>query len=89
MRTCPPNSFRKAQIQFDNALRTSLEKIVTVSGPGFRDGQWRLATLPIKMGGLGIYSPGDVIKYVFLASLLQTDSLQAKILANSDLSSLG
>ena len=38
LRTCPPESFREAQIQFDNALRTSLEKIVTASGPGF--GAW-------------------------------------------------
>ena len=41
------------------------------------------------MGGLGIYSAGDVINYAFLAFRLQTDSLQAKILANSDISSLG
>src|SRR5688572_28031441 len=41
------------------------------------------------MGGLGIYSVGDVINYAFLASRLQTSLLQAKILAHSDVSSLG
>ena len=41
------------------------------------------------MGGVGIYSAGDVINYAFLASRLQTSLLQAKILANCDLSSLG
>ena len=89
MRTCPPDSFRGAQVQFDLALRASLEKIVTASGPGFGDWQWRLVTLPIKMGGLGIFAAGDVINYAFLASRLQTSSLQARILANSDLHSLG
>ena len=41
------------------------------------------------MVGLGIYSASDVINYVFLASRLQTNSLQAKILANRVISSLG
>jgi hypothetical protein len=89
IRTCPPDSFGGTQVQFNLALRASLEKIVTASGPGFGDWQWRLATLPIKMGGLGIFAAGDVINYAFLASRLQTSSLQARILANSDLHSLG
>nr|GEZ83377.1 putative reverse transcriptase domain-containing protein [Tanacetum cinerariifolium] len=67
------------QFQFDQALRDSLEKVVTASGLGFGDCQWRLATLPIKLGGLGILSAGDIIKYAFLASRLQTNDLQAKI----------
>ena len=88
-RTCPLDSFGDAQVQFDLALRDFLEKIVTASGPGFGDWQWRLATLPIKMGGLGIYSVVDVINYAFLAFRLQTSSLQARILAHSNLPSLG
>ena len=40
------------------------------------------------MGRLGIYSAGDVINYAFLTSRLKTSSLQAKILAYSDVSSL-
>ena len=71
------------------ALCASLEKIVTASVPRFGDWKWRLATLPIKMGVLGIFLAGDVIDYAFLASRLQIDSLQARILANSDLPSLG
>ncbi|GJU20705.1 hypothetical protein Tco_1154047 [Tanacetum coccineum] len=35
------------------------ERIVTDSGPGFGDWQWRLATLPFACGGLGVYSAGD------------------------------
>ena len=37
MRTCPPRHFEAAQISFDAALRTYLERIVTASGPGFGD----------------------------------------------------
>ncbi|GKA66401.1 hypothetical protein Tco_0766209 [Tanacetum coccineum] len=51
MRTCSPQVFELAQHSFDAALRSSLERIVTASGPGFGDWQWRLATLPFSYGG--------------------------------------
>nr|GEV73584.1 hypothetical protein [Tanacetum cinerariifolium] len=37
IRTCPPNVFEYAQRSFDVALHSSLECIVTASGPGFAD----------------------------------------------------
>ncbi|GJT07813.1 hypothetical protein Tco_0842275 [Tanacetum coccineum] len=80
MRTCPPRVFQSAQHAFDTALRSALERIVTASGPGFGDWQWRLATLPFAFGGLGIYSAGDVLNYAFIASRLQSDTLQTKLL---------
>ncbi|GJX42243.1 hypothetical protein Tco_0257233, partial [Tanacetum coccineum] len=80
MRTCPPRVFESAQLSFDIALRSALERIVTASGSGFGDWQWRLATLPFAFGGLGIYSAGDVLNYAFIASRLQSDTLQTKLL---------
>ncbi|GKA66801.1 reverse transcriptase domain-containing protein, partial [Tanacetum coccineum] len=80
MRTCPPRVFESAQRSFDMALRSSLERIVTASGPGFGDWQWRIATLPFAFGGLRVYSAGDVLNYVFLASRLQYARLQTKLL---------
>ncbi|GKB81066.1 hypothetical protein Tco_0947961 [Tanacetum coccineum] len=56
MRTCSPRVFEMAQRSFNAALRCALERIVTASGPGFGDWQWRLATLPFVFGGLGVYS---------------------------------
>nr|GEW63015.1 hypothetical protein [Tanacetum cinerariifolium] len=74
---------------FDQALRDSLEKVVTASGPGFGDWRWWFATLPIKLGGLGILSAGDIIQYVFLASCLKTNDLHAKILMKTGIDSHG
>jgi hypothetical protein len=83
MRTCPPQVFERAQIAFDAALRSSLERIVTAFGPGFGDWQWRLATLPFEFGGLGVYAAGDVLNYAFLASRLQSTNLQNRLLRHS------
>ncbi|GJV44339.1 ankyrin repeat-containing protein ITN1-like protein [Tanacetum coccineum] len=89
IRTCSPQVFERAQHSFDAALRSSLERIVTASGPGFGDWQWRLATLPFSYGGLGVYSAGDVLSYAFLASRLQSASLQSKLLQHSGIVSFG
>ena len=37
--TSPPSTFETAQLTFDGALRSSLERIVNASGPGFGDWQ--------------------------------------------------
>ncbi|GKA91141.1 hypothetical protein Tco_0813011 [Tanacetum coccineum] len=80
MRTCPPRVFKSAQLSFDMAFRSALERIVTDSGQGFGDWQWRIATLPLTFGGLSIYSAGDVLNYAFIASRLQSATLQTKLL---------
>nr|GFB46829.1 hypothetical protein [Tanacetum cinerariifolium] len=38
-------------------------RIVTASGPGFGDWQWRLFALPFAFEGLGVYSSCDVLNY--------------------------
>jgi hypothetical protein len=89
LRTCSLLYLLEAQVQFDQALRASLEKIVIASGLSFGDWQLRLATLPIKLGGLGIISAGDIIRYAFLASRMQSSDLQAKILTKYGIISHG
>ncbi|GKD29086.1 hypothetical protein Tco_1239864 [Tanacetum coccineum] len=76
----PPVTLQSAQLSFDMALRSALERIVTASGSRFGDWQWRLVTLPFAFGGLDIYSAGDVLNYAFIASRLLSATLQTKLL---------
>ncbi|GKG38578.1 hypothetical protein Tco_0460290, partial [Tanacetum coccineum] len=69
-----------ALLSFVMALRSALQRIITASGPGFGNWQWRLAILPFAFGGLGVYSAGDVLNYAFIASRMQSAALQTKLL---------
>ncbi|GJW46509.1 hypothetical protein Tco_0078155 [Tanacetum coccineum] len=64
-------------------LRGSIENIMVCGGPFFGDLQWSLATLPIRFGGLGLYSAKVVSSYAFVASRAQSWVLQDHILRDS------
>ncbi|GJY68723.1 putative reverse transcriptase domain-containing protein [Tanacetum coccineum] len=80
LRTCQPMYIGEAVSIFDNGLRRAIEAIVVYEGPFFGDFQWRLASLPIRFGGLGLCSVEDVSTYAFVASRAQSWSLQDHIL---------
>ncbi|GJV93107.1 hypothetical protein Tco_1540920 [Tanacetum coccineum] len=73
----------KAALFFDKGLRGSIENIVVCGGPFFGDLQWSLASLPIRFGGLGLYSAKVVSSYAFVASRAQSWVLQDHILRDS------
>jgi hypothetical protein len=67
MCTCSPWVFEHGHVAFDVSLRSSLERIVTASGPGFGDWQWRLAdawelhqALPLE-GSREAYNPHQAV----------------------------
>ncbi|GJZ74589.1 hypothetical protein Tco_0639054 [Tanacetum coccineum] len=68
---------------FYKALRGSIENIVVCGGPFFGDLQWWLASLLIRLGGLGLYSVKEASFYDFVASRAQSWVLQDHILRNS------
>ncbi|GKC42827.1 putative reverse transcriptase domain-containing protein [Tanacetum coccineum] len=94
MRTCPPRVFESAQQTFDVALRYSLERIVTTSGPGFDDWQWRLTTsYLLHLGGLVFIlqmalwtsqredHTSDWLRTVLISGLGQTMNASSKVFA--------
>ncbi|GJY72882.1 RNA-directed DNA polymerase, eukaryota [Tanacetum coccineum] len=67
----------------------SAGKEVDIGLDGGRDWQWRLATLPFAFGRLGVYCACDVLNYTFLASRLESTSLQTKLLLHSGIVASG
>lgn len=67
-------------LQFDTTLGRTLDNIVTLEGPGFDDLQWRLAILPIRSCGLGLYTTGDARLFSFVTSRIKSIDLENHIL---------
>ncbi|KAK2365696.1 hypothetical protein QL285_079166 [Trifolium repens] len=61
-------------------MEEAVENIVVGGGMFFGDLQWRLASLPIKFGGLGFYSAVEATSYASVASRAQSWILQDHIL---------
>ncbi|GJW02630.1 hypothetical protein Tco_1561486 [Tanacetum coccineum] len=74
---------KEAALLFDKGLCGSIENIVVCGGPFFGDLQWRLASLLIRFGGLGLYSKKVVSSYALVASRAQSWVLQDHILRDS------
>ena len=85
LRTCQPVYTEEAALLFDKGLREAIEELVVCGGPYFGDFQWRLASLPIRFGGLGLYSAVEASSYAFVASRAQSWALQDHILRASGL----
>jgi hypothetical protein len=85
LRTCQPIHMEEAAMLFDKELHEAIENIVVGGGPFFGDLQWRLASLPIRFGGLSLYSSLEASSYAFMASRAQSWVLQDHILRDSGL----
>ena len=66
--------------EFDRMLRAGLERILNIQ---LSDEQWKQASLPILMGGLGVRSACMLTPSAFLASAAATLPLQEAILSAS------
>ncbi|GJU04921.1 hypothetical protein Tco_1121351 [Tanacetum coccineum] len=86
LRTCQPVHMDDAALFFDKGLHGSIENIVVCGGPFFGDLQWRLASLPIRLGGLGFDICGMDDDYVSaLACLRDTiPSFDFSVFTNKD-----
>lgn len=68
LRTTQPEAHQQIISCYDRPLTQFLQHIVTGDGAGFGLLQQRIATLPMKDGGLGVHTMEDTSKYCFLAS---------------------
>ncbi|GKA82177.1 hypothetical protein Tco_0788925 [Tanacetum coccineum] len=84
LRTYHPVHIEEEALFFDKGLCGSIENIVVYGGPFFEDLQWRLASLPIRFGGLGLYITKMVSSYAFVAPRAQYWVLQGHILCGKD-----
>ena len=65
---------------FDGVLPNGLSKILNIE---LNDSQWKQASLPVQMGGLGVRSVCMLTHSAFLGSAAATQSLQIVILPKS------
>src|SRR6218665_1808943 len=79
---CHPSNNHPELETYDTNLRRGLEQILNVS---LNDLQWTQASLPIKMGGLGIRRASSLALPAFLASAASTLPLQTLILTSINL----
>jgi len=77
---CSPSVDAPGPLEFDNLLRTALSRITNNT---LSDSQWLQASLPIKLGGLGIRRVSSLALPAFLASAASTLLLQDEILGGS------
>lgn len=77
LRSCSIWHLRTLIEPIDNVLKKSLTKILNLQ---FDDRSWRQATLPIRLGGLGIRTASSVALPAFLSSTHSTLTLISKIL---------
>lgn len=78
-RTTPAGVCRDAMLSFDAAVRRSLDQLL---GIGLSSRQWSQATLPVKMGGLGLRSAASSADAAYVASRAATHQMCSAIRAD-------
>lgn len=80
LRTTPPQGVEAMFAEFDVSLRSSLCMIL--GGEQFvGEFQVALASLPLRLGGLGLTRVADLLHFAFLSSRLDTSLLQQELLS--------
>ena len=91
MRTLPAEAWRRGPgeklgpaEEFDEGLAAAIADIVMGGTGSLSASSLHQAALPIDLGGLGIARASDILPYAHVASLAQTQSLQAHLLGSAD-----
>ncbi|XP_065319160.1 uncharacterized protein LOC135927139 [Gordionus sp. m RMFG-2023] len=81
LRSTPIFKFPTSLGIYENGIKVLIESILNLK---FHEFAWTQATLPTKMGGLGIRSPSDLALTAFISSCLLTKNLVNPNSLNSD-----
>ena len=84
LRTSPCFRVPELLSKFDSKLRETLEAVLNTR---LQDQQWAQATLPVRHGGVGIFSTADLASAAFAASQLSTAHLATAIARNAPIAS--
>ena len=84
LRTTPPDKVAAQLLRFDEGLRHSLQTILRSSIP---DTSWLQATLPIRMGGFGLWEAHRTAPAAFLGSCNSTRHLAWQLISTDSQSS--
>ena len=76
LRTVPPHKLHNLSL-FDDQLRNSLSRVVRTS---LSDISWQQATLPLRLGGLGIRHASDICYAAYLGSCSANRDLVCQLL---------
>ncbi len=80
LRTNPVWKHQNFIFKIDNVIKNCLESIMNVH---INEEQWKQASLPIKIGGLGIRKTEDITLPAFLSSVYGSKNLVSQIMNNS------
>ncbi len=78
-RTTSPLFLDKASAVMTKVLQDALRRIVVNNVTKFGDFQLQLSSLPLRLGGLGITLPTDLLHYAYISSSRDSSALQSKI----------
>src|SRR3954452_8045498 len=78
LRTCPPDLLEEALVKFDDHFQSMVAEILRV--PCLSDDQWDLASLPVKLSGLGVNQTKVIAASAYVGSCTLTKDLVAALL---------
>jgi hypothetical protein len=78
LRTCPPDLLQEALVEFDDHFQNMVAEILRV--PCLADDRWDLASLPVKLSGLGVNQTKVIAGSAYVGSCALTKDLVAALL---------
>jgi hypothetical protein len=80
LRITPPSLISQALDELEAMHYNAIHRILVDNHPGFQQFHFSLATLPIRLGGLGLSNPRDISHFAYTASIMASYELQQALI---------